>query len=117
MYENNTSLRSEKSFQSIELLLSKHPKILAELFDSHQARLKASADLILDQCRGFSSGEILLLRICLDLWNGSGNVKLCEIWNTLDSDNFERFVLSIGYLYYSFEKFPATIKPPHFFSV
>ena len=39
-----------------------------------------------------SGGESLLVRIAADLWNGGGDVKLCEVVRRLDWANFERVV-------------------------
>lgn len=43
---------------------------------------------MLKQTAGLSSGEILLIKIALDIWSGSGHAYVWEIIEVLDKDNF-----------------------------
>lgn len=84
--------------QTLKRLFQKHPELLTFLFDRRQARLNAAPEVILERAQGMSSGERILVRIALDLWNSSGETNLLDPIERLDRDNFENFISALHLL-------------------
>jgi hypothetical protein len=79
----------ELKFQVVmTALFAANSRLLPLVFARDQPRLRDEPENILTQARGLSSGEYLLLRLALDLWNDSGSVRIQELISTLDSLNF-----------------------------
>ena len=72
----------------LNLMFPNRPDLLEFLFERDHARLRGDPECLLDSADGFSKGEQILIRVALDLWNGSGKVKMWEILESLDDDTF-----------------------------
>lgn len=84
-----TARPRDQRFQIVvTALFASNARLLALVFDRDQPRLRDEPENILTQARGLSSGEYLLLRLALDLWNDSGDVRIQELISSLDSTNF-----------------------------
>ena len=68
-----------RMMETLNIIFAGHFKLLEFLFDANSPRLRFEAGFLLDSAIGYSSGEQILIRIALDLWNGSGSVKLWSI--------------------------------------
>lgn len=73
----------------IACLLKKHPKLLHVLFDRNCPRLRLSLEEIKDMTGVLSSGEKVLIKMAMDIWDGHGGALFKEIYTVLDSVNFE----------------------------
>jgi hypothetical protein len=69
-------------------LCSRHLYLLDFLFDPDEPKLRRSACELLEEAAVMSSGEDLLVRVALDLWSGSGNAHVWELFEILDEGNF-----------------------------
>ena len=87
-----------RMMETLNIIFAGHSKLLQFLFDNEAARLREEPELLLARARGFSSGEQILVRIGLDLWNGSGDVKLWHIIESLDDISYENVLLGLGHL-------------------
>jgi hypothetical protein len=76
----------------IETLLARHPRLLHLIFDKQRPQLREPSSAIIGRTRSLSSGEHLLIRLALDIWNSSGNVNILEPIHRLDHDNFHNLV-------------------------
>jgi hypothetical protein len=76
-------------FVIISRLLNKHPKLLPFIFHPKEPILGQSPEILIQQARAFSSGELLLVRLAIDIWSQDSSVGFMEVvWN-LDPENFE----------------------------
>jgi hypothetical protein len=86
-----SSRQSERQVLSAAIeLFSDHPHLLRFTFDQNEAKLRADPEALLQQAQSLSSGELLLVKLAMDLWNGSGEVRILELINGLDAHNFNR---------------------------
>ncbi len=74
--------------ESLNIIFVGHFKLLEFLFDKEKAILLHESAFLIESALGYSSGEQILIRIALDLWNGSGDVKLWQIIECLDDDTY-----------------------------
>lgn len=98
IYWENACELDKELFFIIAQLLKKHSYLLNFIFDAKKPRLKASSSEIMEWAEELSSGENLLIRLALDIWDGSGNVLLLEICKNLDEQNFNSILTTIKYL-------------------
>lgn len=84
--------------EALSLIFRNHPELLEILFEKDRARLRADFLLRLDSVSVFSNGEQILIRVALDLWNGSGNVRMWEILESLGDDNFSGVLAGLRHL-------------------
>lgn len=84
--------------QAMRSLFSQNPDLLPFIFDRTEPQLRRSPGALIEEAVGFSSGERLLVRIALDLWNQSGAVGLWEIIERLDSPAFNNVILTMKIL-------------------
>lgn len=75
-------------YQAITLVLKKHNNLKNHCFDTQKIELRQSPHKILESAGGYSTGEKLLLKVVLDIWNGTGNAKIRDVIEKLDARNF-----------------------------
>ena len=68
------------------------PGLLAFLFDMERPQLRLDPEWLLIEAANLSGGEVTLIRVGLDLWNGTGRVSLWDIIERLDVYNFQGVV-------------------------
>lgn len=90
----NASSGDLKRFQIIEEIFKDYPRLLEFLFHTTKAELRSSPEVIRQEAGCLSSGERLLIRIAMDIWSESGDVKLLDILS-LDFKLYERVVFAI----------------------
>ena len=91
--------RHERRLQEVlNLIFRKHPGLLGFLFEEERPRLRREAEQLLIDADVFSSGEQILVRLALDLWNGSGKVRLWDIVERLDQENYQNVLLGLRHL-------------------
>ncbi len=84
--------------QAMRHLFRSNPNLLSFTFDTNEPQLRRSAGALLQEARGLSGGENLLVRIALDLWNQSGAVSLSEVVERLDSPAFDNVIAALKLL-------------------
>ena len=85
--------------RALSLLLHRNDKILHLMLNPDNPRLMASPAVLKGHSQAFSSSEQLLLRIALDIWDGSGGIHFNEVYENLDHRNFQKMLLVLNYLY------------------
>jgi hypothetical protein len=87
--------RSERQqCEVIRRLLAPH-HALARLWTPTGPTDKA-CQLLEDDGGPMSSGEVLLLRVAFDIWNGGGGAKVGDLLSTLDERNLRAVVVAIS---------------------
>ena len=86
-----------KLFQAMLILTSKNLHLRKFLFDESSPRLNSNPDHLLRSARGFSSGEYILIKICLDLWCENGKINVHELFH-LDRDLFNLTLTALRHL-------------------
>lgn len=94
----NPGRAERRMMETLNIIFTGHPKLLNFLFHEESASLRAEPSLLLTAMGGYSGGEKILIRIALDLWNGSGNVNLWHIIGSLDDDTFVDALLGLLHL-------------------
>ena len=92
------SASQHRRIEAISLLLSNDYPLLEFLFEQDQPQLRAAPEELMSNSWPFSAGEMLLVRLALDLWNESGDVRICEALERLDGIRFQNLLLSLEYL-------------------
>ena len=77
-----------QKYQAIALIFAQHTNLLEFFFDQSEPRISFEPGCLLKAAECFSSGERQLIRVALDVWSSSGNAKIWQILETLDSVNF-----------------------------
>ena len=84
--------------ECLNLIFQNHPQLLDFLFEKGRARLRREPERLLDGAREFSGGEQVLIRVALDLWNGTGKVRMWEILESLDEENYQHVLAGLRHL-------------------
>lgn len=87
--------------RAISVLLANDPRLLEFLFHPCRSRLARSAATLRRSAGAFSSGQQILVRIALDIWDDAGHVRLSDVVYRLDPVRFEAFLLALEVLRYS----------------
>ncbi|MBL7671223.1 MAG: hypothetical protein JNM39_12130 [Bdellovibrionaceae bacterium] len=66
------------------------------LFDPRFARLRSSPEDIFCSIGGLSHGEIILVSLAMDIWNGSGETNLYEAIRALDDACWNNFLNALA---------------------
>ena len=93
----NACKDDQQRLQAITLVLKNYPWLVDEIFNPLEPCLKISPQALV---RGRSSGERVLLRISLDIWNESGNFRLSEL-GCLDFNNLENIFAALRFFWMS----------------
>ena len=97
----NTGSASEQELQLffiLSCLYEKHENLLHRLLNPDIPRLINPELSSEERAHGLSSGEYLLLRIGLDIWNGSGGMHFNELYEKLDMDSLQKVIMAIIFL-------------------
>lgn len=92
----NATESDQELLKIIKFLLKRHTKLLQFLFNSKYPQLRAESEKLKREARCFSSGEYTLVTLALDLWDGSGDTKIRDIFNNLDRDLIKNAILVIS---------------------
>lgn len=93
-----TGRHQRRMQETLNLIFRSHPNLLEFLFEREDARLRAQAEELLVGIGVFSSGEKILVRVALNLWNGSGHVSLWDIVERLDQENYRNVLIGLRHL-------------------
>ncbi len=75
-------------YEAISKVFLNHQYLLRGFFEERQPRISLAPEEMIQQSAGFSDGEIVLIKIALDIWSGSGNACVWELLEVLDKGNF-----------------------------
>jgi hypothetical protein len=74
---------------SILQVFSRHDSLVDFFFEkTTKKKIRFRPDEMRLRIKNMPSNEQLLIRIALDIWSGSGNVKVWELLEVLDGENF-----------------------------
>jgi hypothetical protein len=94
----NPGRGGQRMMEVMNLIFRYHPKLLEFLFDSEGPQLCEEAEDLMREAGVFSSGEKILVRIALNLWNGYGSVSLWDVIERLDQRNYQQVILGLQHL-------------------
>ena len=87
-----------RMLEVLNLIFRNHPELLAFLFEPGQPRLRQAPEILLVEAGVYSSGEKVLLRVALDLWNGSGHAQLWDLIEGLDLASYRQVLVGLRHL-------------------
>ena len=79
-------------FDLIQVIMGENKKLSSFLFHPENASLSNGPKELFRMMKGFSSGEKVLLRVGMDLWNGSGGAQVGDVMSRLDGGSFRRVI-------------------------
>jgi hypothetical protein len=88
----------QELFIAMTKLFSGHEKLLDFVFACEKPSLRIYPDALIEQAKGLSGGEHVLVRLALDIWSDSGGVRISELLNRLDSTSFENAMTALRYV-------------------
>ena len=91
-------LWEQELLEAMKVLFAKHPDLFRFVFDLKNPALRFTPEKLIENSYGLSSVERLLVRIALDIWNGSGSVELCDLLDHLDFENYNAVLTSLAQL-------------------
>jgi hypothetical protein len=87
-----------RMLEVLKLVFRNHSKLLTFLFEADHPRLRRDPAALLSEAGALSSGERVLVRLALDLWNGNVGVRIWELIEELDESNFDAVLLGLRHL-------------------
>ena len=94
----NTNRYQKRMQESLNEVFRYSPRLLPFLFDMERPQLRLDPEWLLAESENCSGGEMTLIRVGLDLWNGTGGVRLWDIIERLDVYNFQGVVAGLRHL-------------------
>ena len=89
-------LCNQKRKEIIFRFLATDPRVVTFLFESPEAiHLRASSRLIIDSLWDLNDEQRLLVRVALDIWDGSGHVSVGEALRLLSNKNFQTLLIAL----------------------
>lgn len=78
-----------RAYEAISMVFVNHQHLLNGFFEDKRARLRQSPEEMIEhytQC--CSDGEVILIKVALDIWSGSGGTLIFELTDALALHNF-----------------------------
>lgn len=75
----------QRQYLAIAQIFHKNFKLLEFFFSPTRPQLSRPPGQILKYSGVFSSGEQVLVKVALDIWDGSGSTKLMDIFSKLET--------------------------------
>lgn len=75
-------------FRIIEKLLREHPELVTWLFKDDAPEMFASAEVVKARAGAFSSGQLIMIKLALDIWFNGTHSNVFDIARRLDGENF-----------------------------
>jgi hypothetical protein len=79
-------------------LFADNERLLYFVFNSDQPKLRDDPENLIEAAKSMSSGEYVLIRLALDIWNESGGVQVNELLRKLDPINFAKAIATLRYV-------------------
>jgi hypothetical protein len=96
----NLGRHNQRMMEVLNLVFLNHEKLLQFLFEIERPVLRQEPEALLNSACGFSSGEQVLIRVGLDLWNGTGSVRLWDLIDLLDDETYFNVLKGLYHLRY-----------------
>jgi len=87
-----------KLLNALTLLYSAKEDLLHRVLNPRHPRLVAPSEKIKYESGVLSTGEQLLINIGLDVWDRSGGINFCDVYQCLDDNNFQNVLRALLYL-------------------
>lgn len=97
-WSDDVSESDKSHFFILSNLYEHHENLLHRLFNPNCPALINPHLSTEQRCHGLSSGEKILLKIGLDIWDGSGGIHFNELYQDLDPMSFQKILLALLYL-------------------
>jgi len=94
----NARKYDQRVYAGICKVFRNHEHLLEVLFEKAQARLCSSPDRMIAKIENYPDGEIVLIKVALDMWSGSGNVFVWQILETLDRSTFTNVIEGLSFV-------------------
>ncbi|MBK7845737.1 MAG: hypothetical protein IPJ71_19040 [Bdellovibrionales bacterium] len=85
-------------YEVIGVIFCNHPNLLEFFFEGRCPRIRFQAMEVHRHAACFPSDEKQLIRVSLDVWSGSGNAKVWQLLETVDSGNLGNVLEALGKL-------------------
>jgi hypothetical protein len=92
------SLQHARLVHAVQILIDNDERLTRHLFSPKEPKFRADTATILSDARGYSSGEQLVIRAAIDLWNGTGATPLNRLLEVWDDQNWIRLIHAVTYL-------------------
>ena len=79
----------------VSIVLGHNESLINLILNKNRTRLRNRPEAILAKNLFLSSGEIVLLKVAIDLWSGTSLSSLYDLIYTLDRRNFENIMHAI----------------------
>lgn len=86
--------------EAISLILLSKEHLEDLFFHPDRVGLRYRRDRLLALSKSYPADEQLLIRVALDVWNGSGEAKISELIRGLDFENMSNVLNGLGFLAY-----------------
>lgn len=104
---------SEKRYyDAIARVFGCHPYLLKGFFEEDKARLSQEPEKILQRSEGFADSEIVLIKVALDIWSGSGNAPVWQVLEVLDGDNFRNVIHALMMVKLEYQTYMGPLSLP-----
>lgn len=85
----NASENDFKTFESISTVFLHHKHLLDYFFEKKKPRIRLNSKKMIEIAQEqFTDEEIVLTKVALDIWSGSGRAYIWEIIEALDKHDF-----------------------------
>lgn len=82
-----------RAYEAISMVFVNHQHLLNGFFEDKRARLRQPPEeMIKHYTQCCSDGEVILIKLALDLWNGSGGTLVFELTAALVLNNFKNVI-------------------------
>lgn len=79
----------------ISNLMGPHLDLLEIIFDSDKPQLRRDSKTLCEEAGYLSCGEVLLVRIALDIWNGEGQWSFSQSLGSWDTKQWLRLINAV----------------------
>ena len=99
-------------YEAIARVFGNHPHLLKGFFEEQTARLSHAPDEILHLSQGFADSEIVLVKVALDIWSGSGNAIVWQVLEVLDGNNFRNVIHGLMMVKQEYQTYMGSLSLP-----
>lgn len=83
---------------AVNFVLFDFPQLKSFIFHPKKSQLRCSCEQLLSEASTLSSGEQTLVRMALDLWDGSGHTEVLSACDCVGAHRVELFIEAIQFL-------------------
>jgi hypothetical protein len=85
----NASEDDFKTFESISAVFLNHQYLLDHFFEEKSPRIRLHSEKMIKIAQEqFTDEEVVLIKVALDIWSGSGKAYIWEVIEVLDKHDF-----------------------------